>query len=164
MYDIQTRTIPARDVLSINQHVHSPTHRLLRRGLRPAARDGPGLDGIEGAPYLVFYGEVSDDSDGPFELCRPIASTSRSSPTRPATSHRAVHDEVFIRLTKRDMGWPAMLPAVDALEAWVTEHARQPAGPLRQVLIADQRTASADTPVCDLTIPLRARAATTATI
>jgi hypothetical protein len=26
---------------------------------------GPGVAGIAGCPFLVFYGEVSDDSDGP---------------------------------------------------------------------------------------------------
>jgi len=37
----------------------------------------------------------------------------------------------------------------------VNERRRKPAGALRQVLIADQRTATPDTPVCDLSIPLR---------
>ena len=26
-----------------------------------------------GLPFLIFYGEVSADSDGPMELCRPVA-------------------------------------------------------------------------------------------
>ena len=34
---------------------------------------GPGIDGIAGCPFVVYYGEVSDDSDGPVELCRPVA-------------------------------------------------------------------------------------------
>ncbi len=55
----------------------------------------------------------------------------------------------------KDMGWPALAPAVDALEAWVRERRREPAGPLRQVLIADQRTAAPETLVCDLSVPLR---------
>ena len=55
----------------------------------------------------------------------------------------------------KDMGWPAMLPAVEALEAWMSGQQREPAGPLRQVLIADQRTAAPDTLVCDLSVPLR---------
>lgn len=55
----------------------------------------------------------------------------------------------------REMGWPALLPAVDALERWTKEHGRDPAGALRQVLIADQRTAAPETLVCDLTVPLR---------
>jgi hypothetical protein len=65
------------------------------------------------------------------------------------------HDEVFIRLALKDMGWPALAPAVDALEGWMREQRREPAGALRQVLIADQRTAAPGTPVCDLSVPLR---------
>jgi hypothetical protein len=55
----------------------------------------------------------------------------------------------------KDMGWPALAPVADALEAWARERRRSPAGPLRQILIADQRTAEPDTPVCDLSVPLR---------
>jgi hypothetical protein len=54
----------------------------------------------------------------------------------------------------KDMGWPAMLPACDALERWTTDQQRRPAGALRQLLIADQRTATPQTPVCDLSVPL----------
>ena len=95
-----------------------------------------------------------------------MAHSSSAGPSPPPTSsptirvHRhteAAHDEVFIRLTKGEMSWPSMLPAVDALETWISEHTREPAGPLRQVLIADQRSAAADTAVCDLTIPLHPR-------
>lgn len=53
------------------------------------------------------------------------------------------------------MSWPALLPACDALARWATERQRKPAEALRQVLIADQRTAAPDTPVRDLTVPLR---------
>jgi hypothetical protein len=54
------------------------------------------------------------------------------------------------------MSWPALLPACDALARWAAEQQRESAGAFRQVLIADQRTASPDTPVCDLTLLLRA--------
>jgi hypothetical protein len=115
--------------------------------------------GAQGCPFLVFHGEVSDDSDGPVELCRPAAPGS-------ALGHAAqtagvqlrvepAHDEFFIRLAMEDMGWPALAPAVGALEAWTREQRREPSGALRQVLIADQRTATPATLVCDLTVPLR---------
>ena len=65
------------------------------------------------------------------------------------------HDEAYIRLAMKDMGWPAMLPAYDALESWITGQGRRAAGAPRQLLIADQRTAAPDTPVCDLSVPLR---------
>jgi hypothetical protein len=37
------------------------------------------------------------------------------------------------------------------------EQRRSPAGALRQVLIADQRTAAPAEPACDLSVPLRCR-------
>ena len=69
----------------------------------------------------------------------------------------SAHEEAFIRVAMKDMGWPALAPAADALEAWIRERRREPAGALRQVLIADQRTAEPDTPVCDLSVPLLLR-------
>ena len=154
MYDVLTRTIPSRRILSINRHVHLPdTAAFFDDAFTTLRAGGPGLAGIDGAPYLIFYGEVSDDSDGPLELCRPVA-TAADAAAGVQQRVEAAHEEAYIRLTDREMSWPAMLPAVDALEAWIAEQHRQAAGPLRQVLIAARRPAAADTPVCDLTVPL----------
>jgi DNA-binding transcriptional MerR regulator len=156
-YEIQTRAIPERTLLSISRHLHAAEADAFFGDafarLRSAA---PGIAGIAGCPFLVFYGEVSDDSDGPVELCRPAAAA--ADPEATAGIQRRVepaHDEAFIRIAMKDMGWPALAPAADALEAWIREQRREPAGALRQVLIADQRTAAPDTPVCDLSVPLR---------
>jgi DNA-binding transcriptional MerR regulator len=159
-YDIQTRAMPKRTVLSISRHLHaSETNAFFGYAFAMLRSAGPGLEGIAGCPFLVFYGEVSDDSDGPVELCRPVAPGGAADPATLTADvqHREepAHDEAFIRIAMKDMGWPALAPAVDALEAWVRERRREPAGALRQVLIADQRTATPDTPVCDLSIPLR---------
>ena len=159
-YDIQTRSIPERTLLSISRHLHADeTDAFFGDAFFRLRSAAPGVEGIAGCPFLVFYGEVSDDSDGPMELCRPVAT---GSAVDPATATADVqlrvepaHDEVFIRLAMKDMGWPALAPAVDALEAWMREQRREPAGALRQVLIADQRTAAPGTPVCDLSVPLR---------
>jgi len=129
-------------------------------GLRAA---GPGLPGIEGCPFLIFYGEVSEDSDGPLELCRPLApgvhpDTGQTAGLALADAQvrtEPAHEEAYIRLAMKDLGWPALLPAVDALEAWARQQGRAAAGPLRQVMFADQRTAAPGTLVCDLTVPLR---------
>jgi hypothetical protein len=158
--DVQTRSIPERTLLSISRHLHAgETDAFFGDAFARLRSAAPGLEGIAGCPFLVFYGEVSDDSDGPMELCRPVA---RGSAVEPAAARADVglrvepaHDEVFIRVAMKDMGWPALAPAVDALKAWMREQQREPAGALRQVLIADQRTAAPGTPVCDLSVPLR---------
>jgi DNA-binding transcriptional MerR regulator len=162
-YHIQTRTIPARTLVAINRHVHAPqAGAFFEEAFTRLRSAGAGLTGIAGCPFVVYYGEVSEDSDGPIELCRPVAAdgtdgTGGSAPPALALQARfePAHEEAFIRLARKDIGWPAMMPAADALEAWLAQHRRQPAGPLRQVLIADQRTAAPGTPVCDLSVPLR---------
>ena len=159
MYDIHTRTIATRDVLSINRHVHlADTPAFFEEAFARLRAGGPGVAGIDGAPYLVFYGEVSDDSDGPLELCRPIsAERRRSRPTSgvqrrtEAGARRGLHpaDQARDGLA----GDAPRRRRARGLDRPST--AARPVGPLRQVLIADQRTASDDTPVCDLSIPLR---------
>jgi DNA-binding transcriptional MerR regulator len=159
-YEVQTRTIPERTLLFISRHLHvDETDAFFSDAFARLRSAAPGVEGIAGCPFLVFYGEVSDDSDGPMELCRPVV---HGSAVHPAAAMAGVqlrvepaHDEAFIQIAMKDMGWPALAPAVDALEAWARKQRREPAEALRQVLIADQRTAAPDTPVCDLTVPLR---------
>jgi DNA-binding transcriptional MerR regulator len=159
-YDIQTRRIPERMLLSITRHLHAAETDAFFADAFPRLQSAaPGVEGIAGAPFLVFYGEVSDDSDGPMELCRPVALGSGEHPAAQMADVQLraepAHHEVFIPVAMKDMGWPALAPAADALEAWMRERRREPAGPLRQVLIADQRTAAPGTLVCDLSVPLR---------
>jgi DNA-binding transcriptional MerR regulator len=159
-YTIQTRSLPERTLLSISRHLHaSETGAFFNDAFTKLRSAGPGVEGIAGCPFLIFYGEVSDDSDGPLELCRPVNASISSSSTAATQDLQLriepAHEEAFIRLAMKDMGWPAMLPAVDALQAWISAQRREPAGALRQVLIADQRTAAPDTLVCDLSVPLR---------
>jgi DNA-binding transcriptional MerR regulator len=160
-YDIQTRTIPEREFLSISRHLHAhEADAFFDEAFAKLRSAAPGIEGIAGCPFLVFHGEVSDDSDGPMELCRPVAASSSLDSAAAAMADAQLlfepaHDEVFIRLAMKQMGWPAVAPAIDALETWMGKQRREPTGALRQVLIADQRTATPDTLVCDLSVPLK---------
>jgi DNA-binding transcriptional MerR regulator len=156
VYDIHVRHLPERTLVSINRHVDaSGTVAFFDEAFSRLRAAGPGLEGIAGVPFVVFYGEVSDDSDGPIELCRPVDARPPVSGGDLQHHVEGAHDEAYIRLTMKEMGWPALLPACDALERWTKANGREPAGALRQLLIADQRTASPDLPVCDLSVPLR---------
>ena len=74
VYDITTRPMPERTLLTISRHVHlDETGPFFAHAFARLRSAGPGfVQGIAGVPFVVFYGEVSDDSDGPIELCRPI--------------------------------------------------------------------------------------------
>lgn len=156
-YDIQTRTMPERGLAALSRHVHAAGADAFFADAFARLRScGPGLPGIAGCPFVVFYGEVSEDSDGPIELCRPVDGSGRPQAADGVQIRvEAAHDEAFIRLAARDLGWPEIAPAADALEEWLRQHDRQPAGPLRQVMFADQRMAGPDDLVCDLSVPLR---------
>jgi effector-binding domain-containing protein len=93
------------------------------------------------------------------ELCRPVVfeTTTEAVADSPDIQLRVEpsHDEAYVQLTVREMSWPEMLPAYDALALWVKESGRESAGPVRQLLIADQRSAASDTLICNLSAPLK---------
>jgi hypothetical protein len=160
MKDITVRAIPERKIASITRHITSGEADEFFATAFPRLRAAaPGLPGIEGVPFVVYYGEVSQDSDGPVELSRPVAP---QTPTGTVASSADIqvrlepaHDEAYIRLSQAEMHWPRMLPFADALERWIRDNDRRPSAPLRQVLFADLRTAQPGTLVCDLSVPLQ---------
>src|ERR1700753_2498953 len=75
MYEVNTRDIAARSVLSVKRSVQgSDGAWALGKEFISILRnhDLPRMDGRAGAFYCIFWGEVNDDSDGPLEMCRPV--------------------------------------------------------------------------------------------
>ena len=74
MYDVATRNVPARSLLCLQRHVNSGQIRAVGRDFIARFRDGsvPRLEGVPGALFVIYYVQVSDDSDGPIEWCRPV--------------------------------------------------------------------------------------------
>lgn len=160
MREVSTRAIPERKIASVSRHVTIAEAEAFFAEAFPRLRAiSPGLPGIEGVPYVVYYGEVTQDSDGPVELCRPVAPDTPEGRVTGSPDIQVrvevAHDEAYLRLSVAEMSWPAMLPFADALERWSRDHDRRPAAPLRQVLLADLRTAAPDTLACDLSVPLQ---------
>lgn len=160
MLDVAVRTMPDRVLLSVQRHVNAAelipfaTEQALLLG------DGsvPGLPGIEGAPFLVFYGEVGPDSDGPVEYCRPVPAD--RAPEIAARFGHVVprddpaHREAYVRLTKAQLGPVEGERAFTTLTRWAAEWGETPAGPPRQIFFADPRTVSDHDPVSDVVGPL----------
>ena len=68
MYDVHTRTLPARRLLCLKRHVDG-TDAAWALGKEFIAllqrHDLPRIDGREGATFCIWWGEVSQDIDGP---------------------------------------------------------------------------------------------------
>jgi hypothetical protein len=161
--DLLPSTVADRSLLTVTNHVYAAgLGEFLGTALtrfRSAAPPAP-LPWPDNCPFVIYYGEVSADGDGPVQLCRPIGADPDSAAQAAAATGATVrqelsHEEIYLRLPRADAGDPRLLESYATLERWYTEHQRAPAAAPRQVLIADWRTAGPDEPAFDLAVPLR---------
>ena len=158
-YHVGLRDLPDRQLLCLQRHLNATGMVTVGREFVDKFRDGttPGLDGVAGAPFVIFYGHVSEDSDGPVEWCRPV-------PAEQATDLAArfpdltlrtdpAHQEAFVRLATAAEAGQQWLPVLQAMETWGEAHHRQPAGAIRQLLLWP-RTSPGYGPECDFAVPL----------
>ncbi|HEY7145593.1 MAG TPA: MerR family transcriptional regulator [Streptosporangiaceae bacterium] len=161
-YQVQLRTVPARAVLSGMRRAHAAElGEVLGTLLGRMRASGPGLPGLAGCPYTVYYAEVSQDSDGPVEIVRPMASleAAREAAAKLGDVQARTepeHREAFVRMTMaQTRSGRAAAEILDVLQQYVASSGHQVSPPPRQVMIADWRTARPDEPACDFAIPLR---------
>jgi DNA-binding transcriptional MerR regulator len=144
MYEVELRDVPERRLLCVLRRIHADelvakSRELFLYPLRDA--QVPRIEGVAGAPFLIFHGEVSGDSDGPVEWCRPVPAdeAERLAAELPAFALRTepAHQEAFVRLGAAngiESGTEAEL-ALRAVLDWAAEHRREPNGGVRMVLI-----------------------------
>ena len=75
MYEVKVRDIPARSLLCLLRHA-SNRQEVWDLGKEVIgmlkAQPPPRVDGVAGAAFLIYYGEVNEDNDGPVEFCWPV--------------------------------------------------------------------------------------------
>jgi hypothetical protein len=76
MYEVNAAEMPQRSLLCLKRNVDvsglwgfGKEFMAIMRGRRL-----PRMEGREGAAFCIYWGEVSADSDGPVEWCRPVPS------------------------------------------------------------------------------------------
>lgn len=125
--------------------------------LAAAARDH---GGVAGHPFVVYYGEVNEDSDGPAEACVPIAPAAEE-PALPAAApthalrFEPAHREAYVRLRKAQVAFPQILSAYDGIARWAAANDVEITGAPREVYFTDFRSAAPDDEVCDVAFPVR---------
>ncbi|MBV9379057.1 MAG: MerR family transcriptional regulator [Streptosporangiaceae bacterium] len=149
MYDVQVRDVPARSLLSLLWRAHEDevmarVKDLMHR-LHPVAAPPPG-DPVS-APFVVYHGEVSQDSDGPVEVCWPVPSEQAAQIAAQfpdlALRTEPAHQEAFAQPEQALPGPAQLVPVLEGLFAWVAARHRQPNGGLRQIMLfnlAERRT------------------------
>jgi DNA-binding transcriptional MerR regulator len=119
--------------------------------------------GVTAAPFVVYYSEVSMESDGPAESCVPVADETAARAW--AAEHgRAWETRVrvdpaqrfaYTRVTKAQVAHPQLMAAFEAVEEWITAQGLEQAGPCREIYFADWDAAGPDDAVCDVAFPVR---------
>jgi DNA-binding transcriptional MerR regulator len=114
MYEVETREMPQRSLLCLKRHVDESGAWSLGKGFMGIMRDArlSRLEGREGAVFAIYWGQVSAESDGPVEWCRPIPTPTpkRSRPSSPnspfasslRTARRTSTSGLAVRSTARN--------------------------------------------------------------
>ena len=169
MYEVSTRTLPERNLLCRLRHVanEQETFALGKEFIAIfRERPLPLIEGIEGAPFLIliYHGEVSADSDGPVEFCRPVpAVQAKELATRyPELTLRTeqAHEEAFIHLgaygASPQLSGAQWQLVSESLRSWSTAEQRMPSdlGVRLTYIAVPPRTPESRTEV-DFAVPLR---------
>lgn len=168
MYEVNTREMPERSVLCLKRHVDEQGAWALGKEFIGILRERslPKLEGREGAVFSIYWGEVSADSDGPVEWCKPVpkeeaATLANQNPDLNLRIEPA-HREAFVALPSADGTTAAQWQlASESLEAWAAEHDLKPENleltpddlGIRITYLASEPITPASVPDCDFAVP-----------
>jgi DNA-binding transcriptional MerR regulator len=125
VYEVATREMPERSLLCIKRNVTGDKAAwafgkefiaLLRHYQLPP------IPGRAGAFFCIFWGEVSEDSDGPMEWCRPVPADEAEvlAARYPELTLRAepAHGEAFVTIGDGQIDGADWQVVSRSLEAW----------------------------------------------
>jgi hypothetical protein len=139
IYDVTKREIPERSLLCLKRNVDEQGAWAFGKEFIAILRERPlpKMEGREGAMFSIYWGEVSADSDGPVEWCKPVpeADAKALASHYPELSLRTepAHREAYVALPNDAIAaGPGQAPGVqwqlasEALRAWAGEHGLNP--------------------------------------
>lgn len=125
MYEVATREMPQRSLLCLKRNVDASGLWAFGKEFIAIIRDQrlPRIGGREGALFCVYWGQVSADSDGPVEWCKPVpvAEAEGLAEQFPELTLRAepAHCEAYVDLGTGGQIRPAQIQlAAEALQSW----------------------------------------------
>ena len=155
MQEIKVREVPEQNVLTEQAFVNASSlpNWIVSAGSRQlgeAAKYG----GQVGPSLVIYHGEVSEDSDGPVEMCIPI-STQMVSLTQFPTRVEPAHREAYTTITRAQVRYPDIVSAYDAVERWIAETGSIVTGPPREIYFADPSSGADEEFVADIAFPVK---------
>jgi hypothetical protein len=118
------------------------------------------MEGRAGAVFCIYWGEVSDDSDGPLEWCRPVptdeAEQLAAEVPKLVLRDEPGHREAVVHLGPGGQTEPANWQLIaQSLHDWGEQHGVWPSElGTRITYLADASVAEKGRPDCDFAIPI----------
>jgi DNA-binding transcriptional MerR regulator/effector-binding domain-containing protein len=104
--------------------------------------------GPAGPRFVIFHGEVTEDADGPVEVCVPVS---------PGAAGRAepAHREAYVPVVRGHFEPPQILSVYDTVRRWVRDHGHTVVAPPREVYGYGTaiEAGAPDDLVCDVALP-----------
>jgi len=168
MYEVATREMPERSLLCLKRNVDPAGAWTLGKDFVGIVRDQrlPRMPGRAGAAFCIYWGEVSADSDGPVEWCKPVpdAEAEALAAQSPGLTLRIepAHREAYVHLGPGGQIDAAQFQlASEALRAWASEQGLDPEqlslNPadlgVRITYLASGAPGETSAPDCDFAVP-----------
>jgi DNA-binding transcriptional MerR regulator len=156
MFEVQQRDVPEQLVLTERRHILQP---ILSSWLSDSIgrlyhTANQRFGGVRAPVFVIYHGEVNQDSDGPVEVCVPIAGgTEPGSDVSVRTEPE--HREAYVRITKAQVDFPQILSAYDAVSHWLSGNGHTITAAPREVYFADFVAAAPTDEVADIAFPMR---------
>ena len=122
MFDVNVKQVPA-------QRYASRTANVRVAQLEPFILDTIGELSAEvatGPPFTIFHGAVTEESDGPVEVCVPRSDGDRELPAG---------EVAYTTVSGKQCDFPEILGAYDAVARWAGEQHREFANPPREIYL-----------------------------
>ncbi|ADV67834.1 MerR family transcriptional regulator [Deinococcus maricopensis] len=156
MYTVTVRDVPQQQVLTVQRtlfaaelpaYIEAAERALFERLARAGqAQSGPA--------FVIYHGQVNEDSDGPVEVCVPFDGA-----IAPEGEQRlrleGAHREAFTTITLAQCAFPEILNAYDAVHAWMMAQGLRPVGAPREVYFTSPAGLAPDDAFCDVAWPVQ---------
>jgi DNA-binding transcriptional MerR regulator len=153
--DVRLRDVPEQLVLTEQGHMQvDKLSAWIGAALGRLTGAAQPVGGVAGPVFVVYHGEVNEDSDGPVEACVPVGPEAEGSAGLTLRREPA-HREAFVRLRKAQVEFPQILSAFDGVAHWIGVQGLEIAASPREVYFTDFRAAAPADEVCDVAFPIR---------
>ncbi|MGV9269882.1 MerR family transcriptional regulator [Kitasatospora sp. NPDC003701] len=156
MYRIERREVAEQTVLTERRHLRiGELSEWIPAACQRLEAVAERCGGVFGPPFVIYHGEVSEDGDGPVEVCVPV-DPSLAGHAGPGAAVRVepAHRQLYTRLTRAQMEYPDLLGGYEAVHRAAGERGLDVVGSAREIYFGHYLGPDPQEPICDVAVPV----------